>query len=185
MHTLQSYFAEFDLALQDKILQFFQKRAFEKGDYFVQEGHTSHYLGFVESGAFQYFYNKDGNEITSYVSGENNFIASLASFLQEQPAKENIRALCEATVWQIHKKHFKELIAGSEVFKLFYIGLLEHLIVCIDGSRHDFIALNAEQRYEKMLNEEPHLLQQIPLQLLASILGVTPRHLSRIRKNIY
>jgi hypothetical protein len=28
------------------------------------------------------------------------------------------------------------------------------------------------------------LLQQIPLQYLASMLGVTPRHLSRIRGNI-
>jgi hypothetical protein len=35
-----------------------------------------------------------------------------------------------------------------------------------------------------MLRQEPHLLQQIPLQHLASMLGVTPRHLSRIRGNI-
>jgi hypothetical protein len=65
--------------------------------------------------------------------------------------------------------------------KDFYIGLLEWQIGCIDNSRFDLITLNAEQRYQKLLEEEPELLQRIPLQYLASILGVTPRHLSRIR----
>lgn len=69
-------------------------------------------------------------------------------------------------------------------FGSFYVSILEHLIICIDESRFKLIALNAEQRYLSMLREEPHLLQQIPLQYLASILGVTPRHLSRIRSEI-
>ncbi len=69
-------------------------------------------------------------------------------------------------------------------FKDFYIGLLESSICGIDSSRHDLIVLTAEQRYAKMLKHEPHLLQQIPLLHLASMLGVTPRHLSRIRGSI-
>lgn len=69
-------------------------------------------------------------------------------------------------------------------FKDFYIGLLEATLCGIDASRYDLIVLTAEERYEKMLTNEPHFLQQVPLQYLASMLGVTPRHLSRIRSKI-
>ena len=72
-------------------------------------------------------------------------------------------------------------IAG---FNDFYIGILEWQICCIDESRLDAIMLSAQERYEKMLAKEPILIREIPLQYLASILGVTPRHLSRIRGKI-
>ena len=76
------------------------------------------------------------------------------------------------------------LLNEIPAFKDFYIGLLEATLCGIDASRYDLIVLTAEQRYEKMLKNEPHLLLQIPLQHLASMLAVTPRHLSRIRSKI-
>jgi hypothetical protein len=66
----------------------------------------------------------------------------------------------------------------------FYVGMLEWQMCCIDESRLDAIVLSPQERYLKMMEKEPELLQTIPLQYLASILGVTPRHLSRIRNNI-
>ncbi|NOS91025.1 MAG: Crp/Fnr family transcriptional regulator, partial [Cyclobacteriaceae bacterium] len=48
----------------------------------------------------------------------------------------------------------------------------------------DSILLSAADRYEKMMAKEPLLIREIPLQYLASILGVTPRHLSRIRAKV-
>jgi hypothetical protein len=42
----------------------------------------------------------------------------------------------------------------------------------------------AEQRYEKMLKNNPMLLQSLPLKHLASYLGIAPQSLSRIRKKM-
>ena len=94
------------------------------------------------------------------------------------------RALIASEVCLITRADLMNLVQKIPRFKDFYIRLLEWAISGIDSSRHDLVVLNAEQRYEKMLHQEPHMLQQIPLQHLASMLGVTPRHLSRIRKNI-
>ncbi|MCD8540808.1 MAG: Crp/Fnr family transcriptional regulator, partial [Leadbetterella sp.] len=41
----------------------------------------------------------------------------------------------------------------------------------------------AEERYEKFSKENPAIMQNVPLHYIASYLGITPRHLSRIRKN--
>ena len=43
---------------------------------------------------------------------------------------------------------------------------------------------SAQERYNKLLAEQPDYLQQIPLRYLASYLGVTQRHLSRIRSQL-
>jgi CRP-like cAMP-binding protein len=155
-----------------------------KGDYFVKEGKTSRHLGFVQKGFLQYYVNIDGEEKTTYSAGEHQFVASLVSYLKEVPARENIRAVIDTKLWVIEKADFDILQQNIPSLKKFYTGLLEWQICCIDESRLDSLMLNAQERYLKMLEKEPSLIRQIPLQYLSSILGITPRHLSRIRNNI-
>jgi CRP-like cAMP-binding protein len=183
MEALFTYFKDLGLSEPDTqaILSTFQPKILEKGDHFIQENQTCKQLAFVESGLFQYYLLSDGVERTTYIATENNFVTSLVSFLKGVPSRENIRALSDARIWTINRTQLQQLMQDIPALKDFYIGLLEWQIGCIDNSRFDLITLNAEQRYQKLLDEEPELLQRIPLQYLASILGVTPRHLSRIR----
>jgi CRP-like cAMP-binding protein len=168
----------------ESITAAFKQKKIPKGGYFVEEGKTSKYLAFITKGLFQYFYAKDGKEITTYVTGENTFLASLTSFYKQEPSKEYIRALSDAELYMIHYDDLTQLKTQSEAFKSFYIGAMENVLIGMDESRSNLIILTAEERYAALLRDEPALLQQIPLQYLASILGVTPRHLSRIRNNI-
>jgi CRP-like cAMP-binding protein len=186
MEKLKTYFENIGFSGNelDQILGAFTYKEFKKNDFFTEIGKTSKHLGFLESGMFQYYVLKDGEERTTYISIENTFLASLLSFINETPALENVRALTDGTICLITKTNLKKLVNEIPQFKDFYIGLLEWAICGIDADRHSLIVLSGEERYEKMLKEEPHLLQQIPLQYLASMLGVTPRHLSRIRNNI-
>lgn len=186
MNNLITYFSTLGFSGEalNRITETIEVKHYAKNDYVTEEGKTSRYLGYVESGVFQYFVNIDGEEKTTYVSIEKTFLASVMSFVSESPALENIRALTDGSISMISRSNLKQLIEELPAFKNFYINLLEAAVCGIDESRHDLIVLNAEQRYEKMLRKQPQLLQQIPLQLLASILGITPRHLSRIRNNI-
>ncbi len=43
----------------------------------------------------------------------------------------------------------------------------------------------AENKYLDLIKNQPLLVKEIPLNYLASYLGITQRHLSRIRKTIY
>jgi CRP/FNR family transcriptional regulator, anaerobic regulatory protein len=186
MEKLKKYFAGIGFAGDDlnKIVDSFSFNTFEKNDFVVEYGKISSHFGFVESGMFQYYVLKDGEEKTHYVSVENTWFASLHSFISGTPALENIKALTNGGIFLLNKSKLRKLVSEVPGFKDFYIGLLEASICGIDSSRHDLIVLTAEERYEKMIKTEPHLLQQIPLQYLASMLGVTPRHLSRIRNII-
>ncbi|MEO6637339.1 MAG: Crp/Fnr family transcriptional regulator [Ginsengibacter sp.] len=187
MEKLKLYFESvgFNDAESNRIINCFNKQQFEKGDYFVKEGKKSSQMGFIEEGQFQYFsISEQGEERTTYISLQNTFVASVLTYLTEMPARESIRALTNSTVWLIEKKNVIDLQNQIPSFKDFYIKLIEWQICCIDKSKFDLITLTAEQRYEKVMKEEPELLQQVPLQYIASMLGITPRHLSRIRNKI-
>jgi CRP-like cAMP-binding protein len=186
LESLRQFFTSAGLSAADAsaIAERFILKKLAKGEYFAREGTISKYLGFVDKGFLQYFVNLDGVEKTTYSVGPNNFAASLVSFLKQVPAKENIRAAINSELWVLDKQGLNHLQEKIPAFKSFYVELLEWQICCIDESRLDALILNAQQRYEKMIDKEPALIQQIPLQYLASILGVTPRHLSRIRNNI-
>jgi hypothetical protein len=43
---------------------------------------------------------------------------------------------------------------------------------------------SAKERYASLLKKEPALIKHIPLGHLASYLGITQRHLSRLRREI-
>jgi CRP-like cAMP-binding protein len=186
MEKLEHYFRSLGFEGYDlkRIADSFSLQAFEKNDFVVEYGKTSKHIGFINNGLFQYYVLKDGEERTHYVNIENTWFASLLSFISETPALENVRALTNGSIYLISKPALKELVSELPGFNAFYIGLLEQSICGIDSSRFDLIVRTAEERYLKMLTSDPKLLQQIPLQYLASMLGVTPRHLSRIRNTI-
>jgi CRP-like cAMP-binding protein len=186
LDTLKSFFLAggFTDEEVEQIVTNFTFKNYKKGDFFAEEGKTSKYLGFIEKGFFQYFINLNGEEKTTYSIGANNLIASLVSFLKQVPSRENIRAAVPSSTWLIRKDDFNKLQQTIPSFKDYYISILEWQVCCIEESRIDGIMLSAGQRYEKMMFKEPDLIQQIPVQYLASIIGVTPRHLSRIRNNL-
>ncbi len=186
MELLQVIFgtAGFSTADIERIARSFKPKDYDKDDHFVEAGQVSMHLGFIEQGMFQYYFPADGEERTTYVTAENTFLASVASFLNGTPSNEGIRALTKARVWRIVKEDMRALLEELPSFKNYYIGLLEWQIGCIDKSRHELLVLSAEERYHRLITTEPELLQRIPLQYLASILGVTPRHLSRIRRAV-
>jgi hypothetical protein len=71
---------------------------------------------------FQYFYSINGEENNPYITGGNTFLLSLRSFYKQQPGKENVRALADAELCQIHYTDLIKLKTESEGFKAFYIG---------------------------------------------------------------
>jgi CRP-like cAMP-binding protein len=187
MEKLLQYFKSVGFGDKEafEIASKFRFKEFDKGDMFVRSGTTSNSLAFLEEGILQYYsLDSQGDERTTYISLPNTFVASLLSLLNDMPARESIRALVPSKLWIITKQTLMQLKNEVHGFKDFYINLLEWQICCIDKGKFDLITLTAEQRYQRLLQEEPELLQQVPLQYIASMMNITPRHLSRLRRGI-
>lgn len=156
----------------------------KKNEFFVKEGEVCPYFCYVESGILQHSIIVDEEEKTTYLALRNSVTSSLNSFLFNKPSRKSIKAISDCGLWIVNLKTFKNLIENNEAFHQFYYNLIEKQLCLIDDYRIDLLTLSPEERYHKLLSTEPKLLQEVPLHYLSSFLGISSRHMSRIRKNI-
>jgi CRP-like cAMP-binding protein len=169
-----------------KIEGSFQIIELKKGDFWIEEGKICEHIAFLVSGKLRIFYNDDsGVENTCYFVTPNNFISSFTSFLTQTPTVENIIAIEDSTLFIISKKELEVL--SNEIIKIHIWRRIvaENLFITMEKRISMLQSHSANERYEKMLKENPDIILSVPLQYTASFLGITPQHLSRLRKDIF
>lgn len=167
-----------------EILDAFEIITLKKGSFLVEKEKACDYFCFVESGILQHSITVDGNEKTTYLALRNSATSSLQSFLRQTPSRKDVKAIADTRIWAINLPNFNALLTKNELFRTFYYNLLERQICLIDDYRIDLLTLSPEERYQKLLATEPLLLQSVSLHYLASFLGISSRHMSRIRKSV-
>jgi CRP-like cAMP-binding protein len=167
----------------DEIIKSFVRTPFKKNAFLVKEGNVCPYFCFLETGILQHSITVDGTEKTTYLALRHSATSSLYSFLNQTPSRKDVKAIADSVLWVVDLKTFKNLLSTNNLFKQFYYNLLERQICLIDDYRIDLLTMTPEERYRKLLATEPTLLQQVPLHYLASFLGISQRHMSRIRRN--
>lgn len=178
---IQTYFgvSNDDLAA---ISAFFRPKALKKGDFFLRTGQRSDKLGFVQSGILREFVFVEDKEITKWISTKGYFAVDLSSFVFDQPARWNIQALTDCELYAIDLADYRAIgqivPRWAELEKLF----IAKCFTVLEDRVLQHLALSAEERYEQLFHFNPALFNQVPLQYLASMLGMTPETFSRIRK---
>lgn len=161
-------------------------RKLKKGELLSVENQVCNEIVFIKKGILRsYFLNHQGDEITNCFAFENEFMASFSSFITKDIAEESIQALADTELQILsresldflYKSHIHWQEIGRKLTEMEYITLQKRMV--------SFQKLSAAQRYEALYKNHQKYLQLIPLQYLASYLGVTPRHLSRIRKAVF
>jgi CRP-like cAMP-binding protein len=148
-----------------------------------EQDKTPQYLYFINSGFMRlFYYDKNGEEQTTFLCSQTGFITSFSSFINQTKATENVECITDCELLRISQLDANQLVEKSEIFKNFFLVIFEKSISLATLRANDLALLNGEQRYQKMIDEQPHFIQNIPLQYIASFLGIKPQSLSRIRK---
>ena len=152
-----------------------------KDHFLVREQEVCDYIFFIRKGIARIYYYKDKREITEWIAMDEQFFLSIISFFGRTPSKLIIHTLEPAEVMGIHYNDLTRLAAQyHEVETLFRKMMTGSLI--LSQFRMDSIQFeSAHQRYEKLLQNSPRIIQRVPLSYIASFLGVTLETLSRIR----
>lgn len=174
--SLESYIPE--------ILEAFIPVTLNKNEFLAQKGAVCTSFCYIQSGILQHAIEIDEEEKTTYLGLKNSCTSALKSFLQQTPSRKSIKALSECSLLSIKLDAFNSLIKNNKAFHQFYFNLIERQIFLIDDYRIDLLTLTPEERYKKLLENEPKLLLEVPLHYLASFLGISKRHMTRIRRNI-
>lgn len=155
----------------------------KKGDYFLKEGKISDRIGFLTSGMLKQYYIINGEEKIRWILIKNEIALSLRSFTKSEPSNEYIEAINKCSMYYISRENWVYLFNKYHPFKLLWLKNLEETFIGYEERIFDLISKPAKQRYESFCKKFPEHVKQIPLQYMASILGIAPQHLSRIRKS--
>ena len=156
-----------------------------KGAYFAEAGKISTHIGYVTDGIFRVcYYDKQGDSFTRYFVYENRFVVDVTSFRDEIPSAEYIEAITDCQLLVFSKEDFTQLSALIPGWHDMFVKITSYVLENKLKVTSNMLVQDAQKRYLNFLDHYPGLANRVPLNMLASYLGITPSSLSRIRKNI-
>ena len=153
----------------------------------LEEGKKSQHYIYIEKGCVRTFLNKNGDDKTVQFFFENDGLTSFDSFINNVPSPVTIETIEPAVIYLLHKKYvtqFLEELSQETGFAKMILQVAAQRQMHYMNEFVSFIRDTPEQRYQKLLKERPHIVRRIPQHYIASYLGISKVHLSRIKSKI-
>ncbi len=167
----------------EKIVSNFEIRTYAKGDYFLKAGGKCREMAFIESGYLRMYDIADGKEISLWIAGAGKFITSLSSFVFQTKNNWNIQCLTNGTLYVIPRAAHFNLCEEERKWLEFDNLLLANSFRLLEKSMFEQLHTTAQQRLDALMEEDPAIFNHVPLQHIASMIGIAPESLSRLRRN--
>ncbi|TWF42385.1 CRP-like cAMP-binding protein [Chitinophaga polysaccharea] len=152
---------------------------------YIREGDKDRRLAYIEKGIMRaYTLKQNGDEATLFLRWEKQFIASHDTIIHRKPSRFVYRALEDVTLLEIDYDVLEEVMKVYPQFEplrnFFLLRMLSESLAMMEA----FVTLSPEERYRNLLAERFDVVNRVPDKYIASMLGITPVSLSRIRKRM-
>ncbi|MFZ4931668.1 Crp/Fnr family transcriptional regulator [Chryseobacterium sp. Mn2064] len=170
-----------------KFLSSFDRMEVPAKTLLLQEGEVSYNAYHIEKGIVRAWYNNDGKDVTFQFFLENTMFSSLESFKKGLPSMVSFETIEPCVLYKINKPDveafLEEVYENRELRTLFMDALFERIF---DYMKHffSFIKDSPQQRYLNLAQQKPEIIKRVPQHYIASYLGITTVHLSRIKSKI-
>ena len=168
----------------DRVLSCSLELGRPKGHRLLEAGKIESDIFFIKRGITRAYIPVDGKEVTFWIGKEGSTIVSLKSYVNNQQGYESMELMENSVLYLLKRKDLHELFKedihianwGRKFAESEFLQTEERLI--------SLLFTTASERYMKLIQNNPELLQRMPLECLASYLGITPVSLSRIRAKL-
>ena len=168
------------------VAELFKKHSLKKNDFYLKKNQYCNTLSFVKSGFIRVFaINESGTkEVTQWLSNEGMFLTELASFQFNTPSRWNFQALTDCEIYSITKEDYERINELVENWDALEKLFLAKCFITLENRVFEQLSMNAEQKVQALLKNNPSIFLHVPHQYIASMLGMTPETLSRVRKSL-
>ena len=163
----------------------FISRKLRKRQYVLNAGDVCQYITFVDKGMLRSFtVDSEGHEHVVQFAIEGWWVSDVGSFISGKDAMYNIEALEDCELLHLKKTSMDELLMKLPVMERFFRILMQNNVVALQRRAVAYMSLSAEEKYLKLMEVAPDIMQRASQQHIASYLSITPETLSRVRKKI-
>ena len=163
----------------------FTLRNLHKGNYLFSQGGRVDQLVFQSSGLIRVsaLVENDNTtkDVTQWISQPGYFITDVAGLFSNLPCRWNVQTLTETTIWTVGKDGLQLLSEKVPNWELLERNFLIKCFAMVENRMFQHLYQSAEERYIALMAYAPNLFNEVPLQFLASMLGMTQETLSRLR----
>lgn len=174
-------------AFWDKYLEYQKRLEIPAKTVLLEEGKVSQQYIFIEKGCVRLFFNNNGDNKTVQFFFENEGLTSFESFINNTPGQFTIETIEPSTIYLLPKQYVMQLLAELSHEPGFVQMMMQVSAIRQTHYINEFVSFirdTPEQRYQNLLNERPHIVQRVPQHYIASYLGVSTVHLSRIKSKM-
>lgn len=171
----------------EKYMALQQRAEYPAKTILLQEGKVAQNYYFVEKGCLRLCFDNNGKDTTVQFFFEKEGVASLESFSRNIPSAFTIETIEPSIIQILPKTVFKDMLKELDQNTDFLKALMD---ISFERQRHymnEFLSRIRDtplQRYVNLVKERPHIIKRVPQHYIASYLGITSVHLSRIKNNL-
>lgn len=181
----QSLYPNLTDEMWNQVQPLFTVKQYAKGEIINRPGEVCDLVSFINYGLVRVFYQAEDKEhVINFFDDKCRYYSDYESFLSRQPSKMFIEALEDTQVILLAYDDLQMIYKQSSDFEKIGRLIAEDLFVLLSNLNASLYLESPEQRYVRLMESRPDLLQRVPLYMIASHLGVTPEALSRIRSRI-
>jgi CRP-like cAMP-binding protein len=159
-----------------------QIKSLKKKELLLKEGQVCTFIAFLNAGVLREYSFQHDKEITVDFVGENQFTSDYQSFILKTPSKQYLEAITDVALLILKKDAVDGLFDKYKVWERFGRLIIEKVFCNVEAKRKRIITTTHEEQYRDFVASYPEIIQQVPQYYIASYLGLTPEHLSRLRK---
>ena len=148
-------------------------------------GEICNFNGFVLKGCLKaYSIDEYGAEHITYFAIEDWWISDIYSFISQTPSQLNIEALEDSELVYFTFKSREEALEEVPKLEKYFRILFEKSLVANHQRLLNTLSLSAAEKYSEFVKKHKKLSERVPQVQIASYLGITPEHLSKIRHEL-
>lgn len=162
----------------------FRPKRMLKRQFLLQEGDVCRQLTFLEKRSlYSYSVDSKGNQHVLRFAFEGWWIADLQSFFTRKPSTLNIEVLEDSELLVLDRKNHEKLLKEIPAYERYHRIIVENAYVALQQRMENALGLTAEEKYDRLIKHNHEFMNRVPLNLVASYLGMSPETLSRVRGN--